>query len=88
MQCKTWHSLPRAGGLLDQPARLMLEMTVSVNVYQAIKSWRRANNWAEFAKRNPETWEIVIEMLELERWSKVAGSMTGMMARQVDGRSV
>lgn len=86
MQCLSWGTLPRTGGLLDQPARLMLEMTVSVNVYRAFKAWKREDNWAKFARTNPEQFEIVSEVLELEQWAKAADSLTGMMKGERNGR--
>ena len=62
-KCHRWDALPEPGGLRDQPIRLMADMTLCENVYDAIKAWRRSKNWALFQKDNPQTWEIVSEVL-------------------------
>lgn len=35
-QCERWHTLPDAGGILDQDHFLLKEITASVNVYNLI----------------------------------------------------
>ena len=62
-KCHRWDALPEPGGLRDQPIRLMADMTLCENVYDAIKVWRRSKNWARFQQDNPQTWEIVSEVL-------------------------
>ena len=35
-QCERWHTLPDAGGYLDQDATLMHRMTIAANVYHVV----------------------------------------------------
>lgn len=40
-------------------------MTVALNVYDAIKSWRSAKNWAIWSKEHPDQWRLVQKVIEL-----------------------
>jgi hypothetical protein len=66
-KCQRWGTLPNAGGLRDQPVRLMRDMTACENVYNAMKAWHTAKNWAQFSKDNREQWRIVSEILKRRR---------------------
>jgi hypothetical protein len=68
--CHRWNALPEPGGLRDQPMRLMADMTLCENVYDAISAWRRSDNWALFQKNNPHTWEIVSEVLRRRKHAR------------------
>ena len=54
--------LPEAGGILDQPFGLLDKMTYAMNVYMAVKSAKKSDNWAVWAKENPELGELFTEV--------------------------
>lgn len=66
-RCQQWGTLPRSGGLLDQPAGIVERMTIALNVYNAVKAWRgaAANNAGEFIKNNPDAWRTMKMVMEL-----------------------
>jgi len=65
-QCLAWGALPYSGGYLNQSVRLMRRMTVLLNIYNATKAWVRSEDWAEFARRHPDDWDIVQQLITLE----------------------
>jgi hypothetical protein len=65
-QCLAWGTLPRNGGYLDQPVRLMNRMTVLLNIYNSTKAWVLSNDWADFARRHPDDWKLVQDLIMLE----------------------
>jgi len=58
-QARQWSTLPETGGLRDQQAGELYRMATAENVYEAVRAWRRSTNWAQWAKENPDEWEIV-----------------------------
>lgn len=69
-QCERWGALPNAGGLRDQPARMMADMPVAANVYNARKRYwhaMRNGNIVDWKRKNPDAWDIVAKVLELRR---------------------
>lgn len=64
--CERWAALPEAGGLLDQPAGLLTQMTAAVNVYNAFKTLARGNNIMQLAKEQPHILKIVTQVEKLE----------------------
>lgn len=69
-QCRTWGALPDAGGLRDQSARLMADMPVALNAYNAMRGFWQATKGARagaWTKDNPDGWEIVKLILKLEK---------------------
>lgn len=40
-QCRTWHVLPRAGGLEDQPAPLVAALRICESAFNEYQAWRR-----------------------------------------------
>jgi len=64
-QAQAWHALPEPGGLLDQRAGELRRMTAALNVYEAVRSWRRSTDWAKWAQDNPEDWRTVQYVLKL-----------------------
>ena len=64
-QCRTWHTLPEPGGLLDQPAGLVAQMTACENAYSAWKSFRRATSIIKWRSDHPHEWDVVKEILKL-----------------------
>jgi len=66
-RCDRWHALPEAGGMRQQPYRLMQDMSAAANVYQAISAWRSARNWADWSQANPQMWKVVAAVLKLRR---------------------
>jgi hypothetical protein len=67
--CDRFHTLPAAGGLFDQPYRLLRWMRACDNVYRALKLWKQAS-WSTFAREYPDEWKIVQLVLTLREGSK------------------
>lgn len=65
--CKRWGTLPKAGGWLDQPARLSLQMDYSKQMYDAFMAYEEARKayigkskeWTAWQKKNKEIIELV-----------------------------
>lgn len=38
-ECDRWHTLPEAGGYMDQDYQLMQRMSSLANVYNAVSAW-------------------------------------------------
>lgn len=60
-QAMYWSALPRAGGLLDQPAGLMERMRQAFEVWRAFRAWKDSDplKQAEWKKKHPAEWKIV-----------------------------
>ncbi len=41
---QNFHTPPYAGGLTDQPMRLLREVRVAINAYNAVSAWRNAQH--------------------------------------------
>ena len=65
LQAQVYHALPEAGGLRDQPARLLNQMAACYNVYSAWKSFKAAGDKVDWRRSNPDMWAIVKEVLKL-----------------------
>jgi hypothetical protein len=63
LQAGNYGALPEAGGLRDQPVRVMAQMAACLNVYQAWRSYMRAPDKVDFARAHPELWRVVKEIL-------------------------
>jgi hypothetical protein len=59
--------LPNAGGLRDQRAGEVPRMIRLLNVYDAIKAFRRATDWGQFAEDNPEAWATISEVRRMRQ---------------------
>ena len=70
---KRWGSLPRAGGLDDQPVGLVARMATAGNVYDAIRSWRKSPNWIKWQADNPGAWDVVQAVIELRKQAEKYG---------------
>lgn len=69
-QCQRWHALPEAGGLRDQPARLMRDMPVALNVYNAMRSFYTAlkgPDIGQWQRGHPTESKIVGLIMRLEK---------------------
>jgi len=66
-QNRDFGGLPEAGGLRNQPARLMLTMSACLNMYNAVVSYESlgAGEEAEWAKRYPH-FSALIDYLDNE----------------------
>jgi hypothetical protein len=57
---KSFHTPPYAGGLADQPIRLMKDIRLALHTYNSIQSWREAQNnlnakaFEKFCSSRPE----------------------------------
>jgi hypothetical protein len=69
-QCKEFHMLPRAGGLLDQPAGLMEKLSAIYSVWQAHYNFAHTKDVAEFMTNNQSDWEIIQKVKELKHDKK------------------
>ena len=65
-QCKQWNTLPRSGGILEQPAGLIKIMSAVINVYNAFIQIQKGNI-IQIANSNPEILKIVREVEKLEK---------------------
>lgn len=59
-----FHTPPRAGGLRDQPIRLMQRMKIALNTYQCVKTYRSASclsdkAFGEWASENNQVIEFM-----------------------------
>jgi len=66
-QAESWQALPEDGGLRNQIAGELSRMAVALNVYRAVKGWKSSAVWAQWAKDNPQSWEMVQMVLELRK---------------------
>lgn len=62
---RTFGALPELGGLLDQPAGLLARMRHAERIYQIYDSFRKANNWTKWKAKNPEAWDLKVEIDKL-----------------------
>ena len=62
LQARSWGHLPDPGGLLDQPAGLLERMTVTYNVYHAVRAWvrRKPGDDKAWKAANPDEWDIAM----------------------------
>lgn len=65
-QSEMWKALPEAGGLRDQPANLLTQMSACLNVYNAFKSMQ-GKQIAQWADTNPEQFKMVIAIEKMEK---------------------
>jgi len=65
-QCERYHSLPYAGGIMDQPHNLMINMNIASNVYFAWSEWKKCDpkDTGEWIKRNPKLWHICDDIIK------------------------
>ncbi len=49
---------------MDQPAGLLSNISVAINVYEAVKAWFKADDWEKFKKENPLSYKVVITYLK------------------------
>lgn len=65
-------ALPNAGGLRDQPARLMADMRLCGNVYDALQTVNRAKTstggaWANLPRQHPTAYRIWSTVLQMRQ---------------------
>lgn len=65
LQARAYNALPDAGGLRDQPAKLINQMSACYNVYAAWRSFHTAPDKVDWKRNNPDGWDIVKEVLKL-----------------------
>jgi hypothetical protein len=58
LQCRMWNNLPLAGGILDQPFRLVEKMSLSIRLYDVYSTMLRAENIAQWAKDQPDAYKF------------------------------
>jgi hypothetical protein len=65
-QCERYHSLPLAGGILDQPHNLMMNMNIASNIHTAWSEWKSCDpeHKGEWIKNNPKLYEICNRILK------------------------
>lgn len=66
-QSVSYHALPEAGGILDQPAGLLSKMTHLYNVWFAHKAYRQHDlrKHKEWVEANPELYAIILQVNKL-----------------------
>jgi hypothetical protein len=62
--CRNYEALPEAGGVLDQDAQLMNQMTALGNIFNAVRRIRGAKGEAihDLDDADRETWQRLIEL--------------------------
>lgn len=67
--CRRYRALPEAGGIYDQPARLLRSMTIAANVYDLIEEFNhlKPGTAAEWANRHPQAWAAVARIMGWQR---------------------
>ena len=67
-QCETYHTLPVAGGILEQPHRLWEDMLIASNIFNAWNGWKKCPvvNQADWIEAHPNYWLIVKDILKME----------------------
>ena len=70
LHCERYHALPRAGGLLDQPAGLLARLTAAGNAYNVFKGWLEASSKLEWSILYPAGRRLVNEIYELRKNAK------------------
>lgn len=65
--CQNYSSLPKAGGILDQPAGLLERMTAALNTYNSCKAFSKNSSNVEWMKENGETIEFMSYLEQLEK---------------------
>lgn len=66
-EIRYWNALPRAGGLLDQPAGLLQKLQYADRLYHAWKGWTETQDPENWKKENPGDWPIVKAILSTRR---------------------
>ncbi len=63
----SFHALPEAGGLYDQPAGLLSRMVQLYNVWYAFKAYRmrELEKHNEWVKANPELYAMILRVNKL-----------------------
>ena len=61
-QCREWKSLPRTGGILDQPVGLMEMLSYVLRIHDAHKAWRNKTPGKE--DELPEGTYEIIKLIE------------------------
>lgn len=66
-RCNQYRSLPRSGGILDQPAGLLDRMDTLYDVWQIWKLWidRKPGHEKEWIDAHPDDWPMVLKIMEL-----------------------
>lgn len=66
-QQRRYGVLPEAGGLLDQEAGLLNRMALHADAYDAWAEYTSlvAGSGAEWQRRNPHKWRLVLEIMRL-----------------------
>jgi hypothetical protein len=57
--CERWHSLPEAGGILDQPAGLLDRMAIITRTVNTMSAFYSSDNWPKFLEDNPDEAKFV-----------------------------
>jgi hypothetical protein len=67
-----FHTAPYAGGLADQPIRLMRQIRTAIATYQAINAYRTASSslnaesFAKYCNQNPQMMTFMQQVWELQ----------------------
>ena len=69
LDCEYFNARPRDGGILDQPAGLLMKIRVAMNVYRAYTAYgrdgKKAGEMAKWKMENADLWEIVSDVERL-----------------------
>ena len=62
LRCERWGVLPRAGGIDDQPAKIMIGMETALFVYHTFKARKRATDKGAWYKANPDLARFLLDI--------------------------
>lgn len=62
-----WGVMPKAGGILDQPAGMLKRMAILENIYNATRSYWQSSDKATWAKSNDWAWELYARARQAEK---------------------
>jgi len=65
-QCRNWRTLPKSGGLDEQPLFVMSQMEMALYVYDAFRSRANRTDAPEWAEKHPDLAEFC---LEVDSWN-------------------
>lgn len=66
-EIRFWNVLPRAGGLLDQPAGLLKRLQYAERLFLAWRGWTEAQDPDTWKTDHPADWPLVKSVLTMRR---------------------
>lgn len=77
IRCKNWESLPRAGGIFDQPMTLMEHMSACYGAYSVVQSKNNAKDLTKWAKTHASQWDTYTYLLLIQECETLKEGIEG-----------